>query len=66
MSVIRLDGRLYAQVDVVDVNKPEEVAPGKKVLLLGAPKEAAPPPIPSQLLLGAPEEATPPPNPNQL
>ena len=48
MSVRRLDGRLYAQVDVVAVNKPELVAPGKKVLLLGALKEVTPAPSPKE------------------
>ncbi len=57
MSVRRVDGLLYAgelfmgqaQVDVVAVNKPEELAPGKKVLLLGTPREIVPTPEPREL-----------------
>ena len=32
-----------AKVDVVAVDKPEEVGPGKKVLLLGTPEEVGAP-----------------------
>ncbi len=50
MSVRRVDGLLYAgevfmgqaQVDVV-ADKPEELAPGKKMLLLGTPRETPEP-----------------------
>ena len=37
------------EVDVVAVDKPEELAPGKKVLLLGTPKEIVPTAEPREL-----------------